>query len=72
MKITNVNHITGSDAVDWIKSGKTLYFPDGFGMKALIYDDVTFMYYFLNDSGQKIGTNWNEAHIANRVWEIER
>lgn len=70
--VKQVGHVTGGDAVDYIRQGKKLYFPDGFGMDALIYDDVTHMYYFVNFEGQLIGTNWNEGHIANRTWEVER
>lgn len=71
MKITNVNHITGGDAVDYIRSGGTLYFKDGYGMKSLTYDDVTHIYYFINYEGQRIETNWNEGHVANMEWERE-
>lgn len=72
MKRAQVNHITGSDAVDWIKSGKHLYFPDGEGMYSCWYDDVTHTFYFTNYQGQSYGTGWNEAYIANKSWEIER
>lgn len=73
MVIKQVNHLTGGDAVDWIKSGKTLYFPDGFGMDYIYYDDdLTMSFFFVNYEGQHIRTDWNEAHIANRIWEVER
>lgn len=72
MKRIQVNHITGGDAVDWVKSGKELFFLDGFGMKSIIYDDVTHMFYFKNFEDQLIGTNWNEARIANMTFEVER
>lgn len=71
MKRTQVNHITGSDAVDWILSGNELFFRDGYGMKSLIYNDITFSYYFVNYEGQRIRTNWNDAQVANMVWERE-
>lgn len=72
MKITQVNHITGSDAVDYIRSGGTLFFPDGNEMCNCYYDEDDFSYYFTNMHGQVIRTGWNEAWIANRLWEIER
>jgi len=67
-----VNHITGTDALDYILEGNRLYFPDGNGMKAIEYDDVVFSYFFINYEDQRIRTNWNDAHIANKTWEVER
>lgn len=72
MRVSQVNHITGGDAIDYALEGGTLNFVDGYGMKSLIYDDVTFSYYFINYEGQHIRTNWNDAHVANLTWEIEK
>ncbi|WDS60655.1 hypothetical protein BC7_00058 [Bacillus phage BC-7] len=65
-----VNNITGSDAVDHAKSGGDLFFPDGQGMCKCYYNDEDFSFYFMNYQGQVHRTGWNEAHIANRTWEV--
>lgn len=72
MKITQVNNITGSEALDYILEGGTLHFPDGNGMCSCYYNDEDFSFYFVNYQGQSFRTGWTEAWIVNRLWEIER
>jgi hypothetical protein len=72
MKVTSVNHLTGFEAVEHVISGGDLFFPDGQGMCKCYYNDEDFSFYFMNYQGQSHRTGWNEAYIANRLWEVER